>query len=250
MSGNNSSQRPQDPQAALQQQLLLHALAVASGTYPQSAPPPFQQYPVGSSSNHAGPAYPVPTALPPLIDRNGSYSPWGSSQQQPFHPFMFGLPPQAQAAQPSTSSEASASTSHSPQNAGPPVDVGDEKRRRNTEASARFRVKKKLKTVHLQRGIDDLTGRADDLEREAAELRRENSWLKEIVMLKGGHISPEDLHTSNQPPRRLTNALWSMAAELPRPTSQPEESREGADEEGDEQADSPGSSKRKIDRAS
>ena len=174
MSDNSSSHRPQDPQAALQQQLLLHALAVAAGAYPQSAPAAFQQY-------SAGPAYPVPTALPPL----GSYpTPWGPSQQQPLNPFMFGLPAQPQAAQPGTSSEAS--TSHSPQSAGPPVNTGDEKRRRNTEASARFRVKKKLKTVHLQRGIDDLTGRADDLEREAAELRRENSWLKEIVMLKGG----------------------------------------------------------------
>lgn len=242
MSDNSSSQRPQDPQAALQQQLLLHALAVAAGAYPQSAPAAFQQYPAGPSSSHAGPAYPVPAALPPL----GSYpAPWGSSQQQPLNPFMFGLPAQAQ---PSTSGEAS--TSHSPQSAGPPVNTGDEKRRRNTEASARFRVKKKLKSVHLQRGIDDLTGRADDLEREAAELRRENSWLKEIVMLKGGHISPEDMRTSVQPPQRLTNALWSMAAELPRPPSQSEEGREGVEEERDDQGSSSESSKRKKQRAS
>jgi hypothetical protein len=30
-----------------------------------------------------------------------------------------------------------------------------------------------------------LSGRADELEKEAAELRRENDWLKEIVILKG-----------------------------------------------------------------
>ncbi|KAI9511785.1 hypothetical protein F5148DRAFT_953856, partial [Russula earlei] len=57
----------------------------------------------------------------------------------------------------------------------------EEKRRRNTAASARFRVKKKVKTFNLERTVSDLTGRVDDLEQEAADLRRENVWLKEIV---------------------------------------------------------------------
>jgi hypothetical protein len=48
--------------------------------------------------------------------------------------------------------------------------------------------------VNLQRSISDLTGRAKDLEREAADLRRENGWLKEIVMLKN---SPADLRVMN-----------------------------------------------------
>jgi hypothetical protein len=37
--------------------------------------------------------------------------------------------------------------------------------------------------------VSDLTGRAEELEREATELRRENGWLKEIVMLKGRSLS-------------------------------------------------------------
>jgi len=37
----------------------------------------------------------------------------------------------------------------------------------------------------LERSLSDLKGRAKDLEGEAAELRRENGWLKEIVVLKG-----------------------------------------------------------------
>lgn len=53
---------------------------------------------------------------------------------------------------------------------------------RNTKA--RFRVKKKQWTLNLERSITDLSGRVEELEREAAELRRENGWLKEIVMLK------------------------------------------------------------------
>jgi hypothetical protein len=36
--------------------------------------------------------------------------------------------------------------------------------------------------------VSDLTGRAEELEREVTELRRENGWLKEIVMLKGRHL--------------------------------------------------------------
>ena len=51
-------------------------------------------------------------------------------------------------------------------------------------ATARFRVKKKQWTLNLERSITDLSGRVEELEREAAELRRENGWLKEIVMLK------------------------------------------------------------------
>ncbi|KAI0052908.1 hypothetical protein FA95DRAFT_1553209 [Auriscalpium vulgare] len=49
---------------------------------------------------------------------------------------------------------------------------------------ARFRIKKKQKTLNLERTVSDLNGRVDELEQEAADLRRENGWLKEIVMLK------------------------------------------------------------------
>jgi hypothetical protein len=36
----------------------------------------------------------------------------------------------------------------------------------------------------MERTVSDLAGRADELEKEAEELRKENGWLKEIVMLK------------------------------------------------------------------
>lgn len=73
-----------------------------------------------------------------------------------------------------------------------PVDTDaspEDKRRRNTAASARFRVKKKLRTFDLERTVSDLTGRVDELEQEAADLRRENGWLKEIVMMKSGRVA-------------------------------------------------------------
>jgi len=63
--------------------------------------------------------------------------------------------------------------------------IAEDKRRRNTAASARFRIKKKQWTLNLERTVADLAGRAEELEREAADLRKENSWLKEIVLLRG-----------------------------------------------------------------
>ncbi|KAG6814020.1 hypothetical protein H0H92_003870 [Tricholoma furcatifolium] len=69
--------------------------------------------------------------------------------------------------------------------------IAEEKRRRNTAASGK--IKKKQRTTNLERSVNDLTGRAEDLEREVADLRRENGWLKEIVMLKGSRLAGQNL---------------------------------------------------------
>lgn len=45
-----------------------------------------------------------------------------------------------------------------------------------------------MKTLNLERTVADLTGRTEELEREAADLRRENGWLKEIILLKSRSI--------------------------------------------------------------
>lgn len=63
---------------------------------------------------------------------------------------------------------------------------------------ARFRIKKKNKTITLERSVSNLTGRAEELEREAADLRRENGWLKEIVMLKGSRYAASRGQASSQ----------------------------------------------------
>jgi len=64
-------------------------------------------------------------------------------------------------------------------------------------ASARFRIKKKQRTLQLERTVSDLSSRAEELEREATELRRENGWLKELVMLKGGRLGGVDFSRSS-----------------------------------------------------
>lgn len=61
----------------------------------------------------------------------------------------------------------------------------------------------------MERTVTGLSRQVDDLEREAAELRRENGWLKEIVMLRtrkltGGSLlnlpgSSSDRNETGQP---------------------------------------------------
>jgi hypothetical protein len=61
-----------------------------------------------------------------------------------------------------------------------------------SDTIARFRIKRKQRTVNLERSVSDLSGRAEELEREATDLRRENQWLKEIVIMKAAARSPHE----------------------------------------------------------
>ncbi|KAG8817956.1 hypothetical protein FRC17_011025 [Serendipita sp. 399] len=63
--------------------------------------------------------------------------------------------------------------------------AAEDRRKRNTEASARFRSKKKERLDAMEQSMTVLQRRAEDLEKEAVELRRENGWLKEMVIMKG-----------------------------------------------------------------
>ncbi|KAF9227920.1 hypothetical protein BS17DRAFT_640171, partial [Gyrodon lividus] len=58
----------------------------------------------------------------------------------------------------------------------------EDKRRRNTAASARFRLKKKEREAALESRAKELEERVVELERECQGLRRENGWLKGLVV--------------------------------------------------------------------
>ncbi|THH04749.1 hypothetical protein EW145_g5290 [Phellinidium pouzarii] len=128
-------------------------------------------------------------SLPPIDPSLAGQLPHLSSLM---FPGMFSPPPQAPGAGPSsvssitTSRQGSSDTSPSPTSPMSPgasrgqqatgmdeVAVTEDKRRRNTLAS-------------------ELEARADDLEREAAELRRENGWLKEMLIMKGRSLREPD----------------------------------------------------------
>jgi len=58
----------------------------------------------------------------------------------------------------------------------------EDKRRRNTAASARFRLKKKEREAALEGKAKELESKVTELERECEALRRENGWLKGLVV--------------------------------------------------------------------
>ncbi|KAJ2079006.1 hypothetical protein H4R24_004070 [Coemansia sp. RSA 988] len=57
----------------------------------------------------------------------------------------------------------------------------EDKRRRNTAASARFRIKKKLKEQALERAAREMGEKAEALERRVQELEVETRWLKSLI---------------------------------------------------------------------
>ncbi|KAK4047782.1 hypothetical protein OIO90_006081 [Microbotryomycetes sp. JL221] len=66
------------------------------------------------------------------------------------------------------------------------VAVEEDKRKRNTAASARFRMKKKMREAELQQSAKELQDRVAQLEGEVEGLRTENSWLRSLITDKSG----------------------------------------------------------------
>lgn len=66
----------------------------------------------------------------------------------------------------------------------PPVVAAEDKRRRNTAASARFRVKKKQREQQLQETLKETVDKTQRLEERVRDLERENRWLKNLVVEK------------------------------------------------------------------
>jgi hypothetical protein len=62
----------------------------------------------------------------------------------------------------------------------------EDKRRRNTAASARFRVKKKEREKNLERTVKDMTAKNATLEARITQLEMENRWLKNLITEKNG----------------------------------------------------------------
>lgn len=62
----------------------------------------------------------------------------------------------------------------------------EDKRRRNTAASARFRVKKKMREQALERTVKETNDKNDALEARVSQLELENHWLRGLIMEKNG----------------------------------------------------------------
>jgi len=74
-----------------------------------------------------------------------------------------------------------------------PLNPAEDKRRRNTAASARFRLKKKEREAALEKKAKELEVKVNELEKECEGLRRENGWLKGLVVGVTGVAAPPQL---------------------------------------------------------
>lgn len=75
------------------------------------------------------------------------------------------------------------------------VTAEEDKRRRNTAASARFRVKKKVREQTLEKTVKDTTDKNAALEARVTALELENQWLKNLITEKNGR-NPDEGKTS------------------------------------------------------
>lgn len=90
----------------------------------------------------------------------------------------------------------------------PPAEIEEDKRRRNTEASARFRAKKKEREQALERRAKELEAQVANLTSEKASLEKENSLLK-FILVNGGQGQ-----NNNSTPLKTPEALQAALASL------------------------------------
>lgn len=84
-------------------------------------------------------------------------------------------------------------------------DVDLDKRKRNTAASARFRIKKKLKEQELERTVRELNELAMTLEKKIQTLEMENKLLRNLVVEKGEQRNNEELENLKKKVRLESN---------------------------------------------
>jgi len=78
----------------------------------------------------------------------------------------------------------------------------EDKRRRNTAASARFRVKKKQREQALERNMKEAADKASKLEARLNQLEMENKWLKDLITEKHAVQSIEEVEQAYQKYKR------------------------------------------------
>ncbi|CAO3669059.1 unnamed protein product [Rhizopus stolonifer] len=70
------------------------------------------------------------------------------------------------------------------------VSAEEDKRRRNTAASARFRMKKKLREQELDKKSKEIADYVEKLETKVSDLEKEAKWLRALVIEKDPKLLP------------------------------------------------------------
>ncbi|EQL28671.1 hypothetical protein BDFG_08583 [Blastomyces dermatitidis ATCC 26199] len=92
----------------------------------------------------------------------------------------------------------------------------EDKRRRNTAASARFRIKKKEREKNMERTVKDVTAKNAALEARITQLEMENRWLKNLITEKnGGALGDGDIAGMFDKYRASTEAAHQQEQQKP-----------------------------------
>jgi hypothetical protein len=80
----------------------------------------------------------------------------------------------------------------------------EDKRRRNTAASARFRIKKKQREQALEKTVKEVQEMNARLEARLSQVEMENKWLKDLITEKNGMQSKEEMAAAYQQYRKVS----------------------------------------------
>lgn len=97
----------------------------------------------------------------------------------------------------------------------------EDKRRRNTAASARFRVKKKMREQALERSLKESNEKNDALEARVSQLELENHWLRGLIMDKNGTVE------RNEAAEKAISDMFKSFLASRKTESSPTESKHG-----------------------
>ncbi|CAG8525474.1 2838_t:CDS:1 [Cetraspora pellucida] len=84
----------------------------------------------------------------------------------------------------------------------------EDKRRRNTAASARFRIKKKMREQALERTAKEMTSKAEAYENRIKELEMEVKWLRSLIVEKDARLL--DIDRPGKKPKTETESHTAM----------------------------------------
>lgn len=166
-------------QQQLQQQLQMQQSTPAGPTIPANMPALAQLL---SLPLHTSPQAQTPIPTSPVSDVQGQLN----KQSPP-------APKRTRVTKSPTDTVVASINSPSEYNSPTPLNPAEDKRRRNTAASARFRLKKKEREAALEKKAKELEVKVSALEKECEGLRRENGWLKGLVVGVTGVAAPPQL---------------------------------------------------------
>lgn len=92
----------------------------------------------------------------------------------------------------------------------------EDKRRRNTLASARFRIKKKQREAALEMSARELEKQVNELKQENERLRSENDWLRRLIMSRPEAL-PAFFSGVNNASGNASNSSGNQASPMPLP---------------------------------